>query len=57
MAIAPEPGNTKCPTCSSAMVPMGVTNEEGQTVQYLDCPECGQQLKEPAGASSSPSGW
>jgi hypothetical protein len=29
MAIAPEPGNTKCPTCSSAMVPVGVTKEEG----------------------------
>lgn len=57
MAIAPEPGQTKCPTCSSAMVPVGVTNEEGQIVQYLDCPECGHQLKEPAGASSSPSGW
>ena len=37
MAIAPEPGKTKCPTCSSAMVPVGVSNEEGQTVQYLDC--------------------
>ena len=56
MAIAPEPGKTKCPTCSNAMVPVGVTKEEGQTVQYLDCPECGHQLKEPAGASSSPSG-
>jgi ribosomal protein S27E len=40
------------------MVAMGVANEEGQTVQYLDCPECGHQLKEPAGgASSLPSGW
>ena len=64
MAIAPEPGKTKWPTCSNAMVPVGVTKEpvgvtkeEGQTVQYLDCPECGHQLKEPAGASSSPSGW
>ena len=28
MAIAPEPGKTKCPTCSSAMVPVGVSNEE-----------------------------
>jgi DNA-directed RNA polymerase subunit RPC12/RpoP len=44
MAIAPEFGKTKCPTCSSAMVPVGVNNEEGQTVQYLDCPECGHQL-------------
>lgn len=25
MAIAPEPGKTKCPTCSTAMVPVGVT--------------------------------
>ena len=64
MAIAPEPGKTKCPTCSNAMVPVGVTKEpvgvtkeEGQTVQYLDCPDCGHQVKEPAGASSSPSGW
>ena len=57
MAIAPESGKTKCPACSSAMVLVGVTKEEGQTVQYLDCPECGQQLKEPAGSSSSPSGW
>jgi DNA-directed RNA polymerase subunit RPC12/RpoP len=57
MAIAPGPGETKCPKCSSAMVPVGVTNEEGQTVQHLDCPECGHQLKGPAGASSSPSGW
>jgi DNA-directed RNA polymerase subunit RPC12/RpoP len=57
MAITPEPGMTKCPTCASAMVPVGVTKEEGQTVRYLDCPECGHQLKEPAGASSSPSGW
>lgn len=57
MAIAPEPGKTQCPTCSSAMVLVGVTKEKGQTVQYLDCPECGQQLKEPARASSSPSGW
>jgi hypothetical protein len=39
------------------MVPVGVAKEEGQTVQYLDCPECGHQLKEPAGASTSPSGW
>ena len=57
MAFAPESGKTKCPTCSSAMLLVGVTREEGQTVQYLDCSECGQQLKEPAGASSSPSGW
>ena len=57
MAIAPEPGETKCPDCSSAMVPVLVTKEEGQTVQHLDCPECGHQLKEPAGASSLPSGW
>lgn len=32
------------------MVPVGVTKEEGQTVQYLDCPECGHQLKEPTGS-------
>ena len=57
MAIAPEPGETKCPDSSSAMVPVLVTKEEGQTVQHLDCPECGHQLKEPAGASSLPSGW
>lgn len=31
MAIAPEPGETKCPKCSNAMVPMLVTKEEGQT--------------------------
>jgi hypothetical protein len=38
------------------MVPVGVgvTKGKGQTVQYLDCPECGHQLKEPAGASSTP---
>jgi hypothetical protein len=26
MAIAPEPGKTKRPTCSNAMVSLGVTN-------------------------------
>jgi len=47
MAIAPEPGKTKCPTCSNAMVPVGLTKEEGQTVLYLHCPECGHQLEVP----------
>ena len=57
MAIAPEPGETKCPKCSSAMAQVGITKEEGQTVKHLECPECGQRLKDPAGASSSPPGW
>jgi hypothetical protein len=57
MAIAPESGETKCPTCSNALVPLGVTKGEGQTVRHLDGPECGHQLKEPAGGSSSPSAW
>ena len=57
MAIAPEPGETKCPKCSSAMAQVGVTKEEGQTVKHLECPECGHRLKDPAGASSSPPGW
>ena len=57
MVRAPKPGETKCPKCSSAMVLVGVTSEEGQTVQHHDCRQCGHQLKGPAGASSSPSGW
>ncbi len=49
MAVAPEPGETKCPDCSSAMAPVLGTKEEGQSVRHLDCPDCGYQLKEPAG--------
>jgi uncharacterized Zn finger protein len=57
MAIAPEPGETKCPDCSTPMVRAGVTKEEGQTIQHHECPDCGHYLKEPSGASWSPSGW
>jgi membrane protein DedA with SNARE-associated domain len=57
MALASEPGETKCPTCLSALALVEVTNEEGQTVKHLECLECGHRLKKPSGASSSPSEW
>ena len=41
MAIAPEPGETKCPDCSTPMVRAGVTKagldyKRGYTLQFVN---------------------
>jgi hypothetical protein len=57
MAVALEPRETKSPGCLNPMVPAGVTKEEGQPSQHLDCPDSGHHLKEAQGPPWAPSGW
>src|SRR2546427_829392 len=45
------------PSCLRGCPERGVTREEGQPSQHLDCPDSGHHLKEAQGPPWAPSGW